>query len=76
MCCTNLTNVTLPSTLKEIGILAFCSTGIQNINLPEGIETIGASAFFGTNITSIDMNLIFFITFPPPGKIVFEVIIH
>lgn len=43
-----LQTITLPSTLKEIEMLAFwrCSN-LQNITLPEGLETLGMGAFTG-----------------------------
>ncbi len=46
--CTNLTEITLPSTLREIGELSFAVLPyLENLNLPEGPETIGDEAFYG-----------------------------
>ena len=44
--CTRLTNVTLPSTLKTIGDMAFCFTGITSLPIPSGVESIGSRAFY------------------------------
>ena len=48
-------NITLPSTIKEIGRFAFLNaTGLKSIRLNEGITEIGYWAFSGcTNLTSI-----------------------
>ena len=42
-----LESVTLPSTLKEIGGLAFCNTGLNSIEIPASIVSLGESAFNG-----------------------------
>lgn len=50
-----LETITLPSTLKEIEMLAFwrCSN-LQNVTLPEGLEILGMGAFTGCeSITSV-----------------------
>lgn len=39
-------SVVLPSTIKEIGALAFYLSKITSINFPEGLEEIGNKAFF------------------------------
>lgn len=52
-----LQTITLPSTLKEIEMLAFwrCSN-LQNVTLPEGLETLGMGAFTGCeSITSVTL---------------------
>lgn len=51
--CTNLTKVTLPSTLKEIGNRAFINTSISKINLPFGLTKIGVEAFSESKITKL-----------------------
>lgn len=44
--CTNIEEISLPSTLRNIGKRAFVGLRyIKNINIPEGVETIGDSAF-------------------------------
>jgi hypothetical protein len=42
----DLTDVSLPSTLRYIDNGAFMNSGISNIELPEGLERIGSSAFY------------------------------
>ena len=51
--CTNLTNVTFPSSVKHISACAFsgCSS-LNSINLPNGLESIEFSAFSGCNSLS------------------------
>ena len=53
--CSQLTNITLPSTLKEIGDNAFSNTNITTIIIPEGVTKIGNNCFNNcsqlTNIT-------------------------
>ena len=45
---TNLTNVTLPNTIKTIGNDAFKNcTALQSITFPDGLTSIGDSAFYG-----------------------------
>lgn len=39
--------VTLPSTLKEIGIMAFNGSGLKSIEIPASIESLGEHAFNG-----------------------------
>ena len=65
-----LENVTLPSTLKEIGIMAFCGSGLKSIEIPASIESLGEHAFNGceslrsavlpTTLTSIPASLFIF----------------
>ncbi len=43
--CKNLINVTLPSSIKEIGEKAFYGSGIVSIDIPEGVEGIPQYAF-------------------------------
>lgn len=44
-CCTGLTRVELPSTLREIGESAFEETSIKKIIIPEGVTSIGRDCF-------------------------------
>lgn len=48
-----VTQVSLPSTLKEIGKSAFFGTSISSIKLPDGLETIDEYAFNSSAIHSI-----------------------
>ena len=51
-----LEKVTLPSTLKSIGISVFHGQEhLTEIVLPEGLETIGKSCFYGTGLREIDL---------------------
>ena len=44
--CTQLTTVTLPSTLQEVGEMAFLGcASLECIEFPEGLKSIGANAF-------------------------------
>lgn len=44
--CTNIEEISLPSSLRRIGRRAFVGLRyIKNINIPEGVETIGDTAF-------------------------------
>ena len=49
----NLRNVSLPSTLKEIGNNAFRNSAITSVTLPSSLEVIGSGVFYGTKLTSI-----------------------
>ena len=48
-----VSQVSLPSTLKEIGRYAFHSTAISSIRLPDGLESIGERAFNNVPLRSI-----------------------
>lgn len=50
--CENLTDVTLPETLKSIGRFAFygCEK-LEGVNLPAGVEHLGSFAFYDTGAT-------------------------
>lgn len=48
-----LTEISLPSTLKEIGFRAFSASQIQKINIPNSVTNIGDYAFSGSAITSV-----------------------
>ena len=43
--CSKLKEITIPSTIKEIGGTAFSSSGLEKVTLSEGLETIGMHAF-------------------------------
>lgn len=44
-CCTGVTKITLPSTLREIEGYAFEVTSIRDMTIPEGVTSIGESCF-------------------------------
>ena len=61
--CSNLKEITLPSTITSIESGAFFNTSISGFNYPQNIDNIPASAFYGTklkefsvpdNVTEID----------------------
>ena len=41
-----LTNIALPSSIKEIGKMAFARSGIEEIEIPDGVERIEYAAFY------------------------------
>ncbi len=46
--CTNLSEITIPNSVKLIGTGAFYGcTGLTKVNISEGVETIGYRAFYG-----------------------------
>lgn len=50
----NLTTVTLPSTLKTIGIQSFRTTGMTELIVPENVETVKLGAFRDmANLTTV-----------------------
>lgn len=51
--CNNLKTVVIPSTVTEIGNMAFHATKLSAVTLPEGLETIGYDAFYGVAITEV-----------------------
>lgn len=52
--CTNLTNIALPETLKEIGRFAFYgSKALTKIVLPASVEHIGRYAFYGAETLDV-----------------------
>lgn len=54
--CWDVTSVTLPTTIRTIGVRGFSHCGITEITLPEGLLSIGEEAFAtkeGKGITSI-----------------------
>ena len=52
----DLTSVTLPKSLKKLGIEAFLRMPLTSINIPEGLEELGESAFAKTNIATITVD--------------------
>ncbi len=52
----NLESVTLPSTIKEIGYMAFAwCRSMKSISLPEGLTNIGTQAFDGNGLVSVEI---------------------
>lgn len=51
--CYNLSSVSLPPTLKEIGGSAFSSTAIQEVIVPEGVTRIGEYAFSHSGLVRV-----------------------
>ena len=49
----DLTSVTLPNSLKKLGMEAFLRMPLTSINIPAGLEELGESAFAKTNISTI-----------------------
>ena len=43
--CRNMKRISLPGTLRSIGVRAFGDTAITRIKLPDGLKSIGAYAF-------------------------------
>ncbi len=50
--CSELTSVTIPSSVTTIGERAFCACGLPSITIPESVTTIGNVAFAGCRFTS------------------------
>lgn len=55
--CTNLTSVTIPATVMEIGDGAFATcTSLVSVALPAFVQSIGSGAFFGcTSLASVTL---------------------
>ena len=52
--CTEINNVTLPSTIESIGISAFRNSGLTSFTFPRSLTTIPSGLFLGCkNLTSI-----------------------
>jgi len=51
--CSNLTSVSLPSSLLEIGYCAFYITGLRDLTIPSNVTSIGQYAFVSDNLQSI-----------------------
>jgi hypothetical protein len=54
--CRNLTAVTIPANVTEIGRNAFNGTAIASIVIPDGVTTIGQDAFRNAPITSLTLS--------------------
>ena len=52
----DLTSITLPQSLKKLGIEAFLRMPLTSINIPAGLEELGESAFAKTNIATITVD--------------------
>lgn len=51
-----VTEVTVPATVTEIGAGAFAGTAsLTSVTLPEGVETVGAGAFEGSGVVSVSL---------------------
>lgn len=53
--CSNLKNVTLPSTLRLIDALAFHATGLERIHFPHELDSIGPAAFQQSALTEVTL---------------------
>ena len=53
--CSNLKEITLPSTITSIESGAFFNTSISGFNYPQNIDNIPASAFGGTKLTEFSV---------------------
>ena len=51
--CDVIITVNLPTTLKNIGEMAFWNDNIKEITIPNGVETIGGGAFGGTALEKL-----------------------
>ena len=52
--CGEMTSVTLPDAVKEIGWSAFLASGLTSVKIPEGVMSIGNQAFYGCGkLTSV-----------------------
>ena len=48
-----LTSISLPSTLKGVGVFAFRGAPLKSVNLPDGLQTIKRAAFSDTLLTTV-----------------------
>lgn len=51
----NLSDITIPGNIKEIGDLAFFGSSLNEVNFEEGLEKIGAGAFSQTKIKQVNL---------------------
>jgi len=51
----NMTSITIPGNIKEIGDLAFFGTGLEEVKFEEGLEKIGNGAFSQTKIKEVHL---------------------
>ncbi len=55
--CTNLTDIVLPSTLRNIGAWAFANTGLTAMNMPNSVRTVDDHAFCAcTALTDVKLS--------------------
>lgn len=52
-----ITSITLPKTIRKIGIEAFCGCPLENMIIPEGVTEIGENAFGGYKPYHMDNNI-------------------
>ena len=50
---TNISSVTIPSSVKEIGAYAFYKTKLSSITIPETVKSLGYAAFGKTKLTEV-----------------------
>lgn len=55
MSCENITSVSIPSSVKSIGHLAFGRSSITNLVLPEGLTTLGEGAFTESKVKTVSL---------------------
>ena len=55
MDCINITSVTIPSSVKSIGHLAFGRSSITNLVLPEGLTTLSEGAFTESKVKTVSL---------------------
>ena len=53
--CSNLKEITLPSTITSIESGAFFNTSISGFNYPQNIDSIPINAFCGTKLTEFSV---------------------
>ena len=53
--CRNMKRISLPGSLRSIGVRAFSDTAITGIKLPDGLKSIGAYAFYQSKLTNLDV---------------------
>ncbi len=78
--CVDLSNITLPPSLKHVGHSAFASSGITSLVIPSTVESFGNYAFGGCNsLRYIDtkaylpnLGIIFFGTNPNNSTFIFD----
>ena len=54
--CSNLTSVTIPSSVTTIGGWAFAKSGIKNIDIPNSVTEIGPYAFAESSLNNITLS--------------------
>lgn len=51
----NLTSVSFPNTLLEIGEYAFCGVPLTSVKLPDSLEKVGESAFSESGVVTVEV---------------------